>query len=269
MFRARVAIVALVAGALAAGARPAAAAPAPPGLRPPSGRGQTTEGRFLVATETLQDPNFSRTVILMLSHDAEGAMGVVLNRPSDIGLRDAVPGISELRGRDDRLFFGGPVGLNLMIVLLRSARQPKEARRVFGDVYVTGSLAALREALVRKGKVERLRAFVGHAGWAPGQLENEIARGDWRVIDADPRLIFDTAPGEVWPKLHERTEGEWTRRDDGRMRILSAACAVADLPLVDFEDRLDFHGDVERQLGHADRRSCVTAGFAEHLDEQG
>ena len=215
MFSARVAIAGLIAGAVAVGLRAAVAVPAPPGLNAPSARERTTEGRFLVATETLQDPNFSRTVILMLAHDAEGAMGVVLNRPSDIRLGEAVPGLDELRGREDRIFFGGPVGLNLMIVLLRSARQPPDARRVFDDVYVTGSLSALQGALRRKGKAERLRAFVGHAGWAPGQLDNEIARGDWRVVDADPRLIFDTAPRDVWPRLHERTGGEWTRRDPG------------------------------------------------------
>lgn len=231
----RVAIAVLVAGVVAIGPNPNGAAGAATGLGGPAEPGRTTEGRFLVATEALADPNFSRTVILMLAHDAGGAMGVVLNRPSGVSLREAVPGIAELRGRKDRLFFGGPVGLNLMIVLLRSARQPKEARRVFDDVYVTGSLAALREALARKGKAERMRAFVGHAGWAPGQLENEIGRGDWRVVDADPRFVFDTAPGEVWRKLYERTEGEWTRRDDSGMGIAWAARTEADLPSVDFD----------------------------------
>ena len=216
----RVAILSVLAVVLAATVPATHAASA---RRSTPSRGRSTQGRFLVATEQLLDPNFARTVILILSHDEQGAMGVVVNRPSEIRLAEAVPALEELRKRDDRVFFGGPVALNLMIVLLRTGKQPPDSRRVFDDVYVTGSLKALRSALAQPSQSSRLRAFLGHAGWAPGQLEHEISRGDWRLADADPGLIFDTAPRDVWPRLNQRTGGEWTRQDPDPERPVALA----------------------------------------------
>jgi len=264
----RVAVLGLIAAVIVGGASAAAAAPGSTARNPPAGRSRSTQGRFLVATDSLQDPNFSRTVILMLSHEAGGAMGVIINRPSEVRLTEAVPALEDVREREDRLYFGGPVALNLMIVLLRSTREPAESRRVFEDVYVTGSLTALKAALARKGKAERVRAFVGHAGWAPGQLENEIARGDWRVVDADPGLIFDTPPRNVWPALNKRTGGEWTRRDGVVGEPVCAAAAGASRPSLHFQHGFDFHGDIEGQFRHADGRSGMATRLAEDGDEQ-
>ncbi len=167
------------------------------------------KGRFLTASRNLVDPNFAESVILLLAYDAHGAMGIVVNRPTDVRLASALPDIQELRDRPDRVHLGGPVGGNLMLVLVRSPTPIKPAEKIFADVYVTGSATALRKVLGKAGKTNRLRAYAGHAGWAPGQLDREIARGDWLVTAADAAMVFETPASDIWPKLIERFSGEW------------------------------------------------------------
>jgi len=126
-------------------------------------------------------------------------------------LATALPQIEALRGRTDVVFLGGPVGLNRMLALIRSSRPLKSGKRVFDDVYVSGSLDALRRALAPARKPSSVRVYAGSAGWGPGQLDREIARGDWYVAEPDARFIFENNPAEVWDKLIQRFSGEWTR----------------------------------------------------------
>ena len=169
------------------------------------------KGRFLVASRSLVDPTFAQTVVLLLSYGAQGALGVVINRPTTIRLRTALPQVEELRGRADPIYLGGPVAANLMLLLVRAPRRPKSAERIFGDVYASGSMKVLRESLANRGSANRVRAYAGNAGWAPGQLEREIARGDWYVAPAEAVTVFESQPDNVWPKLIERVSGQWTR----------------------------------------------------------
>lgn len=181
--------------------------------RAPASPTAPAQGRLLIASRTLSDSNFAETVILLLSYDnGRGAMGIVVNRPTDVPLATALPDVKELRDRSERLFLGGPVSAHLMLLLIRSHSHPKAAQTVFADVYASGSIAVLRHALASATKTDRWRAYAGYAGWGPGQLENEIARGDWHVAPADATTLFDTPPAEMWPKLIARFSGEWTRR---------------------------------------------------------
>ncbi|MBI4519157.1 MAG: YqgE/AlgH family protein [Deltaproteobacteria bacterium] len=167
------------------------------------------KGRFLVASRGLLDPNFSETVVLLLDYGAGGAMGVVINRPTEVRLATALPDVKELRDRSDRIFLGGPVAVNAMLALIRSSRPPAGAQLVFGDVYASGSLKVLRQAVAKSGKRPRLRAYAGYAGWGPGQLDRELARGDWHVTTADAVTIFESEPARAWPQLIERLSGQW------------------------------------------------------------
>jgi putative transcriptional regulator len=170
---------------------------------------QPAKGRFLIASRTLGDPNFSETVLLLLAYDATGAVGVIINQPTTIRLRSLLPDVKELRDRSERVFRGGPVAGHLLLVLVRVPTRPASSQHIFGDVYVSGSRAVLRKALGKAGKTNRLRAYAGHAGWGPGQLDREIARGDWYVAPGDAKMIFDASPAAIWPKLIERFSGEW------------------------------------------------------------
>jgi putative transcriptional regulator len=207
--------------------RPSAQRAALPGNAHPTV--QPAKGTFLVASRTLADPNFSETVVLLLSYDEHGAVGVIINQPTDVRLASALPDIKELRNRSDRVYRGGPVAPHLMLLLVRSAAQPEPSESIFADVYASGSLKVLHKALAKSGKRSRLRGYAGHAGWGAGQLDMEIARSDWIVTAADAATIFDLTPSDVWPKLIERLSGEWTRapldRHGRRTTVASMACA--------------------------------------------
>lgn len=169
-----------------------AAAPrsAPPGAH----RGP---GTFLVAAPDLPDPNFRQSVVLLIDHDPRGSWGLVINRPTPVRLEEALPEEQGLRGRSDRLFAGGPVAPNRLLMLLRSLDPPGGTRPVFDDVHLAWSPAALRGQAA-------FRLYAGYAGWGPGQLEAELSRGDWCLAPAQADLVFSEAPEDVWDLLVRR-----------------------------------------------------------------
>ncbi len=164
-------------------------------------------GKLLVASRRLLDPNFSETVVLLLDYGPGGALGVIINRPSDVRVRTVLSHIAELRERDDPIFLGGPVARNRMLLLVRARRRPAEATKVLDEVYVGPSLDALRKHL-RKSRKSSFRAYAGHAGWAPGQLEAEVRSGSWYIAPASADIIFQADPAKIWPTLIERVEDQ-------------------------------------------------------------
>ena len=213
-------IVILLATMLCAPSRPTAVAqelgptavPSPPRAprRSPPGP-ELTNGTFLIASRDLTDPNFSESVILLIVYSSSGALGVVINRRSDVKLAKVLPDIDELQKRPDTLYIGGPVARDQIVLLIRSAKPPDDALGVLGDLYASTSLTVLRGALKRETPAARLHAYAGYAGWGPGQLDAEVARGDWHVASADSDAVFDQAPAELWRKLIRRVEGQWVR----------------------------------------------------------
>ncbi len=164
------------------------------------------KGKFLVASRALVDPSFARTVVLLVEYSADGALGVIVNRPSEVPLGDALPEVKELARRRDVIYLGGPVGRERMLVLLRTRNEPPESLRIFGRVFASGSLTALRDSVTRG---EGVRAYAGYAGWGAGQLDGEVARGDWLIGPADVDVVFAEHPTDVWDRLIERFTGEW------------------------------------------------------------
>jgi putative transcriptional regulator len=184
----------------AAASAPRAVAQAAPGLA----------GQFLVATDTLRDPRFARTVIYMVRHDATGAMGLVVNRP----VRDMPLGpLLRKFGRDDRgvtgtvrAHYGGPVEIGQGFLLHTAEYATEGTERVAGDIAMTptpGVLTALGD--IARGAGPRKSLFaIGYAGWAPGQLEGEIERGAWITVPADEGLLFDEDPARKWDRATAR-----------------------------------------------------------------
>ena len=200
-------VEASVAGDRLAG-RDAAAAGADP--RPRLGY-RPQRGMFLVAGPRLPDPRFARTVVLLLKYDETGALGLVINRPSQLSLRDVL--VTPLPGSGEHVVHsGGPVEHQRLLALLRSPDAVDDAQHLFGDVYASASFDTLRRMLERDGHVQDVRAYLGYAGWSPGQLDAELARGDWIVTPADAESIFDAPPDEVWDDLMRRNAGRWVRR---------------------------------------------------------
>jgi putative transcriptional regulator len=177
----------------------------PAGLEP-------AKGRFLVATEDMADPEFYRSVVLLLSYDLSGAMGVVVNQSSTHLLHDAFPDVEELRKRNDKLFIGGPVGRGSALMLVQAHKQPAESVEILPGVYLSGSIEVLKKIIVRGRKDERFRIYAGHAGWSPGQLEAEIRDGGWLVVRGDAGSLFEKTPEQLWEHLLSHAQGEWAQR---------------------------------------------------------
>jgi putative transcriptional regulator len=173
----------------------------------PAASKQLTKGKFLVASRDLLDPNFHETVVLLADYGPNGASGLVINRPSHTTLAELLPGEEALRPRNDTIYIGGPVAQDRLILLIRSAKKPAESHPVFDDVYISGSASTLR-GLTSEEKAN-FRPYMGYTGWGPGQLESEVARGDWWVLPAEADAIFEQPSKSLWGKLIERSSGEW------------------------------------------------------------
>lgn len=166
-----------------------------------------SQGKLLVATPRLADPNFFRTVVLMLAHGDQGALGIVLNRPTETPLSTPLPEWEELASDPEVVFVGGPViGHTICLARVRSEISvPDDAYKPLEGTLGTVDLEA-DPALVAAW-VEQLRVFAGYAGWGPGQLEGEIEEGAWWVFEALPEDAFSNAPDDLW-RLVVRRQGD-------------------------------------------------------------
>jgi putative transcriptional regulator len=160
----------------------------------------------LIAGPSLLDPNFWRTVVLVVEHAEEGALGLVLNRPSETSLGEAVPQLGELLDSDQPLFVGGPVQPSAVMVLAEFEDPGDAALLAFDDVGVLGTGSSPEELNVG---VRSGRAFVGHAGWGPGQLDDEIERGDWILEAASSQDAFTSEPQQLWSDVLIRKGGSY------------------------------------------------------------
>ena len=174
---------------------------------------QPMKSILLVARKNLPDPNFRDSVVLVTRSAALAPVGVIVNRPTDVPLSRVFPDIERLRSRDDKLFFGGPVMPDQLLVVFRAAVPPTEAIEVLEGVYMSSSGELLRELLGSDNPVEGLRVFAGHAGWAPGQLESEVTRRDWHLVTADARMVLEMEPESLWKELERRASATTVRRE--------------------------------------------------------
>lgn len=158
-----------------------------------------------MAAPTLLDPHFQRAVIVMLEHSDEGALGLVLNQPTDISAVEALPEpLCGLVPDDHVIHCGGPVQPAAVIILAEFDDPTRAAGQVIGKIGIVDPDEAVDELSDRVGDV---RIFGGYAGWGPGQLEQEIADGAWIDVTADPSDIFTMAPDGLWRAALERKGG--------------------------------------------------------------
>jgi putative transcriptional regulator len=160
------------------------------------------KGMFLIANKQLPDPRFRDRVILLIQHDSQGSAGLVVNRVSRLPLATLLPEKSKLADRGVSLSYGGPVEPDTLLALVRIRNNPPEpADEIFDSLYVTG-VGVLDEWPEFAAEVVDFRAFVGYTGWAPGQLDTEMQRGDWSVVPADEKSIFSDEGVQLWERLH-------------------------------------------------------------------
>lgn len=168
---------------------------------------ESYRGHFLIAGKSLLDPNFFKTVVLMVEHGSQGAMGLIINRPSSISIDNALSShFGDCELPDDLVYCGGPVEPSALFIIHSEEQFNGSEAPVLPTVFV-GNSADTFERVVRYAADTpdnvRFRIFFGCAGWAPDQLESEIQRGDWIVHPANEDLIFCEDPYQIWDRALE------------------------------------------------------------------
>jgi putative transcriptional regulator len=163
-------------------------------------------GRLLLASTTLEDPNFLRTVVLIGMHSEDGALGLVLNRPSTSPVATAVPPLAEMVADEEAVFVGGPVQSGSIVMLAEFIDPAPAGLLVLGRIGLPASDSSLEDLAET---TSRRRVYAGHAGWGEGQLEAELERGDWIAEDALPDDVFCDHPDELWSNILTRKGGRY------------------------------------------------------------
>ena len=163
-------------------------------------------GQLLIASPGIADPSFFRTVLLIGHHDEQGALGLVLNRPSEAQVAEAAPPLAAMGGEDGLPYLGGPVTPEGVVVVAEFDDPGDAALLAFGNVGVPSARVDL-EAL--PDVTERTRVYAGHAGWGPGQLDEEMEREDWIVAPATPDAVFCDDAEELWAAVLRRLGGSY------------------------------------------------------------
>lgn len=166
---------------------------------------ESVRGQLLIAGPTLVDPNFRRTVVLVVDHSDEGALGLVLNRPTESTVGEAVPELEGLIEPEKQMFVGGPVQPSGVIVLAQFADPDPAALLSFDNVGLLLTDASLEDPPA----VLEARAFAGHSGWGPGQLDGELELGGWILEPATAEDAFSPDPEQLWSDVLLRKGGSY------------------------------------------------------------
>ncbi len=161
---------------------------------------------LLVARRSLHDPHFGKSVVYLVEHDENGTLGLIVNRSSRISLADAAPDLEDERAAAYALHYGGPVGKQSILMLLRSDSAARGMAHVIDDVYISSDQRVLEQMLAAKKPVDELHFYIGYSGWGAGQLDFELQRDDWHVVKADTDSIFGNEADWLWYHLIERFE---------------------------------------------------------------
>lgn len=166
-----------------------------------------TKGRLLLATPSLIEPQFDRTVIYVLEHHDDGAVGVVLNRSSDEALDEPLDRWIDLQSPPSSVFEGGPVEDNALIALAVMKQPDMDDESLTPIVGEIASADLTADPAIVAAAVHEVRVFRGYAGWGPGQLDGEIDEGAWLVLDAQTADVFSNTPDELWRDVLRRQPG--------------------------------------------------------------
>lgn len=168
-------------------------------------------GKILVAPRDCPDPNFAKTVVLLVQVDQDGALGLMINQRTKVPISRALDQLKAASKRSDPIYLGGPVDVSTVLALLRASSRPGQAPRVVGDVYLVSTRPLLEKTLAAGTGPAEFHAYVGYCGWGAGQLENEISQEAWYIFDGNATLVFDSDPDSMWSRLVARTEQKVVR----------------------------------------------------------
>ncbi len=169
-------------------------------------------GHFLVAGRNLLDPNFFRTVVLILEHNEQGALGLVVNRPTALEINTVLAQVEDLPQVEGSVFLGGPVQPGAMFLLHNVSQLDSPGEEVCPGVFAASHVNVFRQvfqAVASGYENVRYRVCGGYAGWAPNQLESELARADWLTLPASAEMVFDSDPYELWELAYEKAAQQY------------------------------------------------------------
>jgi putative transcriptional regulator len=167
---------------------------------------ESLRGKLLIASPVLVDPNFARTVVFITEHNSEGAMGIVLNRPSESEVGEVVPQLSEVAPPEDPVYVGGPVQPAALVVLAEFSDPSVAAWIVVADV---GFVSAEADTAELAESTRRGRVYAGYSGWGEGQLEAELEADSWIVEPPMPAELFPEDPESLWSDVLARKGGQY------------------------------------------------------------
>jgi putative AlgH/UPF0301 family transcriptional regulator len=166
-------------------------------------------GKLLVASRGLADPDFARTVVLLTHYDADGAVGLILNRRTDLPLSRVLEGLEVAKHLSDPVYLGGPVGTPEIFALLRSAAKVEGARHIVGAVYQISTKTRFEQTISARPDPSGFHVYLGYAGWTKDQLRKEVELGGWFIFEADAGTVFASDPDSLWPQMIQKTELKW------------------------------------------------------------
>lgn len=180
---------------------------------------------LLVAKPGLPDPNFRESVVVVTQDSSAGTVGVIINRPTDRSLASILPG-ERFKRFTEPVFFGGPVAVNGLFAVFRAEKSPGDAVRLLPGLFLTLNPGTVDELVSRPP--ETIRFFSGYSGWAPGQLDGEVLRGDWYVLDADSETVFRKDVKNLWQDLVRRASSIRAQRPANGGNAASSATGLAE-----------------------------------------
>ena len=161
-------------------------------------------GKILVARRSLEDPNFAETVILVVQHNGDGTLGLILNRQTKFTVSRLARDLAGAKGRTEPLYLGGPVETSGVMGLIRTTAKLDDSTHVFADVYMISSKPAVEKAIASTSDTKTFRLYLGYAGWDTGQLEWEMGLDAWDVVPANAEIVFDPHPETLWSRLAQQ-----------------------------------------------------------------
>lgn len=181
---------------------------APPTFLPVQSRNteQLSAGKLLVASRDLGDPSFAKTVILLVQYDAQGVVGLMLNRRTKVPLSKVLDSLKAARNLSDPVYLGGPVDVPTVFALFKSPAGIKGAEPVFGAVYLIRDKKLFEKTISTRPDPDVFHVYMGYAGWTREQLRMEVELGAWFIFPADAGTVFNANPDSLWPEMIRQTE---------------------------------------------------------------
>jgi putative transcriptional regulator len=172
-------------------------------------------GKLLVASRELADPNFAETVILLVRYDAQGVVGLVVNRRTDVPLSRVLEGLKAAKERSDPLYLGGPIETPGVVALFQSPTKIEGAEHIFGGVYLISAKTLFEQTISSRPDPGVFHVYLGYAGWSIAQLRKEVELGAWFIFPADASTVFNSDPDSLWSRMIRKTELKLARSKPG------------------------------------------------------